>query len=138
MASITALPTVPTILDSSTFAARADALVTALAQLQTDVNVIANAGITITSPKVGNTASITSGVATTITASSLRFVEIVYAYVANSGVLEFAVLISDSVNTRIAQTGGGSNVTITLSGNNIQVTQTLGAPNVVNWKILSF
>lgn len=83
----------------------------------------------------GSTGSIATATPTTIFSAVNPGRYDIYAYISGAGAANytaFATAVSDDTNVRIVSNDGGA-LTITLSGTNIQVTQTSGGAAVVRW-----
>lgn len=91
-------------------------------------------GTTSFNTSTGSTGSIGNGVTTTIFSATAVGLYLVEAWIDNAGsqYLASARVMSDGTNTRITS-DDGVNMTITLSGNNVQVTQTSGTDATVQY-----
>lgn len=81
-----------------------------------------------------STGSINSGVATTIFTASVG-AYLVFAWIADVGAANytaFATVMNENSGSRIVANNGGA-LTLSLSGNSVQVTQSSGSPGVVRW-----
>jgi hypothetical protein len=93
-----------------------------------------------TSPQIvsakGQLASLASGTPTTAFAVAIGRYEVSAYVVAGAGspaaFASFATVICDGVSARISA-NNGSNLLLTLSGLNLQINQTSGTPNSVQW-----
>jgi hypothetical protein len=85
----------------------------------------------------GTTGSISSGVATTIFTATVGYY-IVFASIVDLGAANYtahAVVLDENTTTRVVADNGGA-LTITVSGRNVQVTQSSGGAQAVRWSYL--
>jgi hypothetical protein len=87
----------------------------------------------------GTTSSIATATATTIFAATTPGVFLVTAYIVDAGAANYtaaAYVLNDNTNARLVTISNGAALTITLSGTNVQVTQTSGANATVSYTYL--
>lgn len=97
----------------------------------------ANATVAAALTSTGTTGSIATATPTTIFTTTLG-AYLVFAWVVDTGAANYtasATVIDENSGARISANNGGA-LTITLSGRNVQVTQSSGSSNSVRWSYL--
>lgn len=131
---VTNYATVTSLLPNAVY--RGNSVYTDGGMLQIDANL---ATATAFNSFVGTTASTATATPVTIFTTSNFYSYLIIAYIANGGFVyqATATVINDAAQTGIFNNDGGGSLVISVSGNDIQLTQSSGSAKVMTYRVLT-